>query len=865
MAGAYATFLETTDLETWRDCLRTLSQKLDQNSGDQDLRQVVFVCMFVAWLSRVCCEFDLESDALSTLEQATAALISLHRSKPSGQTKLAVAALMAWRGYKEEARASIADVSPLPPEAALLLVPENRARAAAYLRKVRETAPTPLMAYFYADALLTLGNSKRAKAVLKSSSLAPDDPMRLDIDGRIAEQSGHWRAANDLYRKSKNKWPSHAVRAVLAAVVAGLETDDADERVLDDAIRRRLLNEGSEIDRAELARWSSFVATCRRKKFDHWFVHFKLAQLEFRRRRYSTADANYQRALMQCPDSAMFPVLSARFSNLTWLQGISPSLSITPEPEPEVLECGYAAYKAADEENKEEAASIWVWLASTDKSLLSEVPEAAEDYTLSRIKSLIGDEAGAIGHRLRTLERNYMPRVIRSLIIDLATCKFAGSVGWLIDLVIRESADDFFSLWELGGDLVALRGRRDLTAARIDHKIELISARLDELSRHEFQHLMRAYEFYREAGRLDRALNTLNRASALSEGPEEDLAIATARREIFGPDQAFDPRFLRRAERESGERFMRLKIAHEAFRQGEINMGRRILESAGVFGSQGDLEPAEYILVLSCLKWLTNEESHTLVKQAVDALHRDTRNSVFDRYAPRFRERLRLQVGIGRLITKEEFELDPWLLTPTDDGSAGSNSVAVDDDILSKPFRNQASTPLGEKLYRWKVVSKQLDAALAEVTATRPDVEAANTPINKAADLNSDWRSQELTDMWRDYFFADGVRFSEAKLHSIRRYLDQETELLEEWEGKRRRAAKGSLERANRLAEAAIEALESLLDISERDRAWPMMEGLYVRIAADARTELNRTRTRVASLGSELTMSAETTTSVSTS
>src|SRR5262249_26028308 len=121
---------------------------------------------------------------------------------------------------------------------------------------------------------------------------------------------------------------------------------------------------------------------------------------------------------------------------------------------------------------------------------------------------------------------------------------------------------------------------------RLSQRLAVLAGRLEELSQWDFQHLIRAHDFFFRTNRKDIAEALLRRAGKLAEGAAENLAMPVPRRKAAG-DRAQDDdqglECLKRAERESRDRLERLQIAREFFHYGRAGRARRILEAEGVF------------------------------------------------------------------------------------------------------------------------------------------------------------------------------------------------------------------------------------------------------------------------------------------
>ena len=288
----------------------------------------------------------------------------------------------------------------------------------------------------------------------------------------------------------------------MTGIIAGVVAD-RDQRVLivDDAIEKKLHDSDSEID-CRGGPPLPLLAVCRSFEFDNWIVHFEQGQLRFRRRQHASADLSFRLAASRCPPRARFAVLKARWVNLTWLcnsRGGHASLV------PEALEAGHAAILAAGSDDRAAAGQIQVWLATETKEIDVINPgdlEATDPYTQGLAHEFVGDKISAIRCWLRALTELRTSCAIHKL-IDSRIRVTTQSVDCVVDLALGENRTMTSSRC---GSLVLLlqRRARELAWGHLDQRIRTIaSPRLEELSRYEFQHLIRAFEFFgaRETGR----------------------------------------------------------------------------------------------------------------------------------------------------------------------------------------------------------------------------------------------------------------------------------------------------------------------------------------------------------------------------
>jgi tetratricopeptide (TPR) repeat protein len=886
MDEVYETFLKSSDLATWGRCLDEYKARLRQQIAQgafraEDLARGVRIAIYVSWLSRTSRRVETEGHSRELIEQFTEAICRLHARTPTASTRQGLATLVAWRGYHKTAEAMLMELGELSPDVALLVTPTDQAKAAAFLRTpALHSVPFPPVFYFYCCSLMELGSVEEVRRLIDGRKKGLDDPMIGDLLGRNYEQSANWREAYEIYSElyRRFKWPLHAQRAAICNIIAEASQGDAgrDEFVIDEVVSQSLTRFESEINQSELARSSSFVNACRWNSFDNWLVHFELGKLNFRRRHYSAADAHFRLAVEKCPASARFSVASARFFSLSWVRKTTGARDLSMEPE--ALESASAALLAAGDEDKEASAGIRTWLAAVthEKELLAPVFEASDVYSRGEAHDLMGNKPEAISCWLLCLEQSYTPRVVYRLIEVFISSGFAHTVDFLIDLVLKESWDDFFVLWELGMQLLLNRSAQELSAGHLDQCLSAVASRIEELSRFEFQHLIRAYEFFRMAGREDRAAAMLRQARTLADGPEENLSLAVARRNLSGftPSEG-DPlglMCLRRAEREAGDRLERLQIAREYGYYGQVQQARRILQDAGVFRREKNFEPVEYVAALQCGAWLTPEELQDLIQDSIDSHARDAKAGVFPRYEGKFLARLLVTIAsidntragrVRRLLSPSESGVTEAETTNQESGEKewdgvgwkswetamqaklDSGDAKGERELLARMVESLDTRSLDLKLTLWTFVYREMDAALAKAVKVRPSIEESRTPFSKSGKIINDWRAQEVTDLWKNYFASDTGESEARAMEQIKAFFAEEKQLLIEWEQSRREKAAEPLRRALYFAESARPILLSMLSPAPEHQIWPVMKGIHDALADDVAVLLKRVSARI--------------------
>ena len=261
---------------------------------------------------------------------------------------------------------------------------------------------------------------------------------------------------------------------------------------------------------------------------------------------------------------------------------------------------------------------------------------------------------------------------------------------------------------------------------RLSQRTRTIAERLLDLSEFEFQHLVRAYEFFARTNRQDIAEGLLRQAGALAESPAQKLEVAVLRRKAHWlTSREGDPLALiqlQRADRKSRDRLERLQIARELFHHGRVQRARQVLEEQRIFDQDEGLEHVEFIAALQCGPWLKPAEFAALANAALAALRRDYRAKTMKSDWRVFFRRLATTVGMTDLPLAER-----WFRTetaPSAPEKAAEASDAKADDALAggwKKWREELERANGraaEDLFREKVNALNTGGAFEEKLAT---------------------------------------------------------------------------------------------------------------------------------------------------
>ena len=809
-----------------------------------------------------------EQRAKCTYDRFVEMLRDVHRqpASTSTDTQRGWGVVLARSGYRETAKAILAGTGELGPEVALLMIRATHAETAAFLRPfVSGSAGKifPPALYFYCNALVDLGVLHEAKKLLDDSGLGESHPMACDLMGKMHERAGRWRQAFEAYGRSS--WSVHKLRASMCRTILHRQeapTSHMGALVVDEAMQRALGRVESEIDQTELARRTAFVNACRWNTYDDWLVRFELGKLSFRRRCYAEADAHLSKALALAPASARFVIASLRFTNLTWLT--DNSLSEDLPMEPEALECAHAALKVSDSAGESANIRVWVASATRDTALLPENIDFWNAFLQAQAHAIVGNEPEALASGFRSLTESYYHRNLLSLIWTFSRSRFESCVEFLVELIVRESWNDFFAVWELATFLHATRSQLSESSQgfqRLSRRLFAVSERLVELSQFDFQHVMRAHGFFAKTNRQDLAEALAQRACKLAEGAAENLAVAIARRKAasFNAVQG-DPQglqCLRKAEKESRNRLERLQIARELFHHGRVQWAHRILEGEGVFVNGNGFDPIEYIVVLQCRPWLKPDAYQDLFQRAKKALPSALQIGAIERYAARFWDRLAETAGIDipdddpiRRQTAAERSTDEGSATTSDAGGLQASPWKIWRDQMQTAIANdnlEAGSALFEdgvarqgqcssfelRMATWSWVYQQLEQALDTAAMQRPQWEPSETPISKSPTL-LDERALQVSELWRRYLSAADAEGRQEARKQVESFYAMEKQLMAAWEVMRHQESERPLRRALFYAEVAMRLLPTLVSDRERSESHPLLRGLYECAALDS-------------------------------
>jgi hypothetical protein len=874
MAPIYSQFLRSSELSVWLACLEQYQAEAKLRAlSPGDLAEALCVAHYSRWLAYLSADDAAESHAASVFERLAPTAPMTTEASP-----FCDAVLAACRGYSETARTMLqAARLPIPLEVSVLIMAAAPAKRALELRP-RVYGETPARCflpavYFYAHALLDLGHLQELRTLLHELAMGTtlvgkdatasvechDDcpcaklgpnPLLIDLRGKLFELSGAWGRAHSVYRAST--WAVHHYRASICSVIeraaagtrAGRDAPEADELV-----KRGMWFGAGESDQAEAVRNASFVNACRWYDFDDWLVHYELGSLGFSRRRHAEAEKHLRAAAEQAPEDFRFAVNHLRFMNLTWLTGnSSPTDSrrgrVRRLPlRPETLECADAALRAPGAETLKAPIRTWLAGATGDLALLAAM-SSDDAYESGKAHQLRGRMPDALRCWIAAISNGYVPRAFAELITAFSRLGFVETASYLVAIARGESWDNFFQLWELG-DLVrqvrhAHAGAQS-SAGGLESQFSEIEARLEQLAEPEFQHLIRAWQFYTSYDRADLAARALERATRLAETAEERLLVAMARQDPVGLEQ------LLVAERESTHRLERLEIAKELVRYGQIARARRLLRAEQVFEPNAALEPVEQVIALQCgSPCLSDAELSALRTQAETDLEQDLHAGLFAKYGNEYVKRLRDNTP------DKSSNLRAWLVeratSSQQDDSVWTSWKARFDRLKAASYLEYRAEAVGAdpptsgrdddwlffELAAWGEVFQTLEALLDDIKNTSPTREPGETPISRSDSIAPGARATRVRRLWHDYLSTQDPRRTEQRLDAIKDFYREEQRLEREWEVLRANDVRELLAKARYWMELGRGMLEQITRHAERVPAGPPFLAVREHVLRDA-------------------------------
>lgn len=870
VSDPYRQFLATADVAGWRSCLDAVAAAVfesgDSEDGNDRLAEAITISAYVVWLGTTSGDLDCEEVGRQRHDELRAELDRRSHGPLSPRLEYCWGIELAWTGYGAMARERLEGNGRLSPEHLLMVLPAREVRQVKELRPLftgAETCRFLPAVHDYGAALVGVGAVYEARDLVTSGEWDPDDPLLLDVLGTTHERLGQWSEAVDAYRNST--WPIHRFRAAMIGAISDAGTQASDGLELDEPTRRVIAAFGNELDQAELTRCIGFLNACMWNPVDDWVVERELASLSFRRRRFAEAELHLSRSLRAAPKGATFPLAHLRFINLTWLTdgfGSGEDVGAQIDMTPEAIEAGYAAITCADP--TDETADIRTWVAgvANDLSLIPSSLDEWAPYDRAEAYETIGDTSQLIDPSIEALETSYDHRVVKRLMRVFGDAGLQSAAAYLAELVLRESYDDFFALWETAELVVTSVAYDETEPDRGLTLIDRFARRLRELSEFEFKNTVRSYGFFRRAGRSDIAEEMLVDATRLAEGVSELLAVAVLRRKAGGArigrvDQE-GLACLTRAMAEARDRVERLQVARELFFFGRIREGRSIVEAEGVVGGDGRLSPVEYVAALQCAAWLSGDERADLAHAAASQLDFEYRSGTLGGHPVHFADRLvatisavdpRLAAEIQGALApplREESPAREWPGAKEGDWPSVSGRIddllTADDDAALAAIVEDSSLRLGLLLAVVDRFRRLLDALIDEARTVRPTVPPENTPISKYDPRLDGPRTIELCDLWRARL-ADPERTDEPTV-ALEEFYAQEAEIEGLWEDERRVAGGDTARRIARVLDLLEAALGWLAAAANPEHVNPVIAGMFRCILTDSETLLGEVAER---------------------
>jgi len=871
-------FLQSSDLMIWQACLDQMQSKSHADfptslNEIEHLVQRIIVSCYIQWLGDVGGDKKSREKAQASYEEDAIILQKVHLQDPTPASEYGIGILAAWKRYIVDAKRIIFRLKKDRPENILLLLPDNPAKKASLLRSYVFEATSPVfppILYFYGDALLSIGALNGVLEIL--SRMKQNDPMTLDLRGRMYEQTSDWKNAFEVYNASK--WPVHSYRAVICRTILdaqkGQSKSTRSQELNGTAIQKALSSMGGEISQSEVARSLSFINACRWNSFDDWIISFELALLNFRLKRHTEAEQFFRNAVSQAPLSTRNVISDFRFTNLTWMNAKSPyqDLNLTPE----LLECGRSTIETTEDIQLTASTNVWVGVATNDLRLVEVGLKSSNLFVQGDAYDFTGDRPAALKAWRKGMLENYYPRIQLAWIKIFNACQFDNTLVVLVNKMVENSAESFFDLWELGKDVLNILGHVTEISPKskvIDKCLDIIIEKLEMLSEHNFQNLMRLYHLLILRVNYNEAELVLNRASKLAEGPEENIQLAIARRKTkWFTSRSADELGLNaliKAERESRDRLQRLQIARELCHFGQPQRARAILVKENVFDSSNNLSPLEYTLAIQSGLCLQQGEVVKLFENAKENLRWSLQSGLIRYYPEKFAERLGESVGLdpsrsrnllpaqrdnkvevlenesvkeeGVMPTKEVENLwKHWRSVIMDIALAGRE---MSDQRIAEICAVIAKTNLDTKLSLWEKILDAINDISRNSSIVVPDLDQQSTPISKSGTVVDDWRAQELTDLWRKYIRSESHEDRQNSLGKIVDFNREEERLLLVWEQQRQYHRKPYFQSVLQLSIIGKTLLESIAADDDMGSAWPMTWDLQTCIRQDIQ-ELKR-------------------------
>jgi len=598
-----------------------------------------------------------------------------------------------------------------------------------------------------------------------------------------------------------------------------------------------------------------------------WIIDFELGKLAFQRRRYWDADDYLRSAESSCPPEALFEIRHLRFINLSWLTSSS---NLNRQPMlPEAIDAGLAALEVAEPGPARDTILLWLAGETKDYNFVKPVLAGEDEFSIAQAHELVGNTLGEVSALLACVDASFTPRAFHSLIGWFARARLFKSADYLTEVALKESAHSFFDSWELATTLLNLRSVLDPNSAalqQLSERIQTASLQLQQLSRSEFQHLIRTFEFFSSQNRDDLAELILTRAARLAEGTDENLKIAIARRPDGrygageGAKQGLD--CLVKAEREASRRIDRLHAASEYCIYGHLQKGRQILEKESAFDGNCNFNDFEYVAALKSGGWLDRRDFETLAKNAFVAAAKKFQAGIRRRFESLFLQRLYDTVHdidssfAEYLLGQQGFRKIKTSRRSSSSGEAANATLSDWDSLRLKTVRGKLSLKALEQrlepiarsspaapLVLWSEVLQGLESAEHASRIDTAHLRPEEVPISRSGDVTNP-RSVELHNLWRAHFGATSSNEQQAALDGIRVFEQHERQLLLRWKRERYAKTAEHVRRERLLCQRATTVLAQLRSRVELGYRSPVMRQLEERVAADVLELTSQVRRR---------------------
>ena len=312
-----------------------------------------------------------------------------------------------------------------------------------------------------------------------------------------------------------------------------------------------------------------------------------------------------------------------------------------------------------------------------------------------------------------------------------------------------------------------------------------------------------------------------------------------------------------RALNEARDRLERLLIARELFGYGLPRDARALLEREGVLQADTHLTHVETTVLLSCYRFLSQDERADLVGRAARRIVADHRAGLLGAAAPTYGQRLvTILEAVDRdLAPQVRARLGPelvgdrpatqWHGHPLDDAASvtsrldflAAEDVRVDIGVerlaheVAQRFPG-AATSFGLRLTVATELRDRYRSLIDQARTVRPSVPRDAVPIAYDHDGDGD-RTIVLCDRLRARLAAPDDVARKAAEEQLAAFRREERVLVDQWDRLQREARFGALQSAASYGHALVGSLRDLVGPLERACPHPVLRELFGHVADD--------------------------------